>query len=184
MARNPDNCPICGEYMEILCTGHRHTVFVTGKKYQEICFVCFSTPKTWVVKWGKAEDGSEDIWEGPYFDKYHLHTATELVEDGATNSRSRAQKSITAIKKKAKSYTPPPKEKEPESIPVKVKSYAPPPKKPLIELTEKEWKKIEGIGATTAKRLVEYGPYDDFNKMLEVKGVSEAMIARIKNYLN
>jgi hypothetical protein len=102
---NSDYCPICGEFMDVLCSGHRSKPFVDGRKYDAICFVCFNVPKTWYVKLGKAEDGSEDVWEGPFFDWKHLNTAEELVSDGSTDDLKRARKSVKAVKAQIKKMT-------------------------------------------------------------------------------
>ena len=100
--RSPDNCPICGNFMEIGCIGHSSSSspFIDGKIYSCMCFVCFNVPKVWKVTYGEAEDGSEDVWEGPFWDHKHLHTAKELVEDGATDDIAAARKSVAAVKKK------------------------------------------------------------------------------------
>jgi len=102
MARNPDNCPICGMFMEIACSGHnsKTSPFIDGRTYAYICFVCFNAPKVWNIVYGEAEDGSEDVLEGPFWDHKHLHTSKELVEDGSTDDIVWAKKSIAAIKKK------------------------------------------------------------------------------------
>jgi hypothetical protein len=88
--------------MEVGCTGHQNSSspFVDGKTYACMCFVCFNVPKTWEVTYGEAEDGSQDVWEGPFFDYKHLHTAKELVDDGTTDDMALARKSVAAVKKK------------------------------------------------------------------------------------
>jgi hypothetical protein len=97
-----DKCPICKQEIEILCSGHGDAPFVDGRKYDRMCFICFHVPKIWEITLGEAEDGSEDIWDGPFFDTKHLFNATELVEEGVTDIRARAQKSVTAVRKKCK----------------------------------------------------------------------------------
>ncbi len=95
--RNPDNCPICGEYMSVLCSGHRDKPFIDGKKYNDICFACFHVPKVWTCKLGRPRDGSADVWEGPFWDAKHLCSAQELVADGVCDI-TQARKSARAVK--------------------------------------------------------------------------------------
>ena len=76
--KSDEYCPICGQYMDVRCVGHRDSPFVDGFTYDAICFVCFSIPKTYEHK--KGENG-EDVWEGPYFDYHHLYTPKELIEE-------------------------------------------------------------------------------------------------------
>lgn len=105
MPKGDDFCPICGEFMDVLCSGHRRTPFVDGRTYDHICFICFNVPKVWYITRGKAEDGSEDVWEGPFFDWKHLNTAEDLVEDGTTEDIKKARKSIKAVKAQIKKMT-------------------------------------------------------------------------------
>jgi hypothetical protein len=84
--------------MEIICSGHSSVPFIDGRKYPEICFVCFNIPKIWEIT--PSDNGSEDTWEGPFYDHKHLFTAEELIEDGVAEDIRRAKKSITAVKKR------------------------------------------------------------------------------------
>jgi len=88
--------------MEIICTGHQHKTcpYIDGRTYPGICFVCFNIPKVWDITYGEAEDGSEDVWKGPFWDHKHLHTAKELVEDGTTDDIVWAKKAVAAVKKR------------------------------------------------------------------------------------
>ena len=100
---NEELCPICGQYMDVRCIGHRNKPFVDGNTYESICFICFSIPRTFYVTRGKAEDGSEDIWEGPFFDSYHLWTPEQLVkEEFITESLKAAKISHKALMNKIK----------------------------------------------------------------------------------
>ena len=101
--RDENECPICGEYMDVLCSGHAQTPFVDGRKYDYICFVCFHVPKLWQCTYGRAKDGSQDVWNGPIWDPKSLYTAKELVAAGVCDDLSRASKSVKAIKAKLKS---------------------------------------------------------------------------------
>jgi hypothetical protein len=96
------NCPICGEFIEVACTGHsnKSLPFVDGRTYPVICFICFSVPKVWEIIYGEAKDGSQDIYDGPFYDHKHLYSAQELIENGITNDFKLAKKSVVAVKKK------------------------------------------------------------------------------------
>jgi hypothetical protein len=84
--------------MEIICSGHSTTPYVDGRKYPEMCFTCFHVPKIWEIT--PSENGSEDKWEGPFFDHKHLCTPQELVEDGVAEDVKLAKKSVAAVKKR------------------------------------------------------------------------------------
>jgi hypothetical protein len=86
--------------MEIICSGHSTIPYIDGRKYTEMCFVCLHIPKIWDITEGKAEDGSEDVWEGPFYDHKHLFTAQELIKEGVTDDLRQAKKSLTAVKKR------------------------------------------------------------------------------------
>lgn len=98
--RADDNiCPICGQFMNVRCVGHRESPFVDGKTYDSICFLCFSIPKTFVIT--KAEDGA-DVWNGPFFDKNHLFTPEEMVQEGIADDIKTAKISYKALVKSIK----------------------------------------------------------------------------------
>jgi hypothetical protein len=97
-----DNCPICGQYITTRCVGHREKPFVDGNKYSVMCFTCFSIPKTWTVIYGKPTDGSEDVWNGPFFDGDHLHTPQELLNEGIVDNIKIAKISYKALVQKIK----------------------------------------------------------------------------------
>ena len=102
--KNPDNCPLCDEYMSVLCSGHRDNSFIDGRKYANICFACFHVPKIYKVTLGRPRDGSADVWEGPFWDPKCLHTAKELVDDGVCDI-TQARKSIRAVRNAIKKTT-------------------------------------------------------------------------------
>jgi hypothetical protein len=97
-----DNCPICGQFITTRCVGHREKPFVDGNKYQAICFTCFSIPKTWIVKYGASSDGSDDVWEGPFFDGDHLNTPQELLTEGVVDDIRVAKISYKALVQRIK----------------------------------------------------------------------------------
>jgi len=92
-------CPICGQYMEIRCIGHREKPFVDGFTYDAICFVCFSIPKCYEYKIG---ENGEEIWEGPFFDPKHLYTPKELIEESICDDIKTAKQSHKSLLKKIK----------------------------------------------------------------------------------
>lgn len=96
--KDPDMCPICGTYMDVLCTGYARSPFLNGRKYESICFVCLHVPKIWACRSGRAKDGSDDEWTGPLWDVKSLYTAKELVDDGVCEL-ARARKSVAAVRK-------------------------------------------------------------------------------------
>lgn len=99
---NPYACPLCGQNMEIVCRGFENEPFIDGKKYKVLCFTCINVPKIWETTYGKAKDGSEDKWEGPFFTHKKLKTAEEMLEDGSVNDIRIAKKSILEIKRSIK----------------------------------------------------------------------------------
>lgn len=94
-----EHCPICGQYMEIRCIGHRDKPFVDGFTYDAICFICFSIPKTYIHKIG---ENGEDVWDGPYCDAYHLYTPKELIEEAVCDDIKMAKISYKSLVKRIK----------------------------------------------------------------------------------
>mgnify|MGYP006908372956 CR=1 FL=1 len=89
-------CPLCNNYMDIYCTGHKNVPFVDGKCYPKLCFVCYHVPKTEVQIYN--EDGSvKEDRELPYTHK-HLHTMAELVEFGMAQNAAEARDSVKAVR--------------------------------------------------------------------------------------
>lgn len=87
-----EKCPLCGQKMDIYCTGNKNTPFVDGKTYPKLCFTCFHVPRTVRQKDG----GIEEINLG-YSPKY-LYTAQELVDLGPADTLLMAQKSVAAVR--------------------------------------------------------------------------------------
>lgn len=85
--RNENECPICGEYIQIASSGYLNHPFVDGKKYDAICLCCASTLK-----------GSFTI-AGPK-NPPELHSLQEMIEDGF--DKKNAEKSLKLIKKALK----------------------------------------------------------------------------------
>jgi len=121
--KKSDLCPICGEYMDLYCTGHRRLPFVDNKCYDKMCFGCYHTPKTEKQIYNK--DGEiEEVKILPFCYK-HLHTATDLYEMGACDTKAQAKKCIAGVRAAIKQA------KLPRKPPVLKK-----PSDPGIELTE------------------------------------------------
>jgi hypothetical protein len=86
-----DNCPICGQFIEVIVRLHAHEPFVDGRCYDMICFTCFTIPKTW--EYGR--DG-EIIWHGTKSPD-RLATVEEMMSEGW--DKQEAEKSLKAIKR-------------------------------------------------------------------------------------
>ena len=84
--KNLDNCPICGEYIDVIVSGYRDEEFITGKKYEHICMTCACVPKnSFVVLLG------DDLKS-----KELLNNVEEMVADGF--NKRRVELSLKAIK--------------------------------------------------------------------------------------
>jgi hypothetical protein len=53
-----------------------------------------------------------------------------------------------------------------------------------INLTKKQWRQVKGIGNTVAERLVEGGPFVNFEESGKIKGVSKTLLERIKEFVS
>jgi len=95
MAKDPDACSICGEYMAVLCLGHRTAPFIDGRKYEMMCDCCLNVPKMY-----EYDEKKEELIVFEEMDHKRLHTAKEMVEDGFEERL--AKKSIKAVKAKIK----------------------------------------------------------------------------------
>jgi hypothetical protein len=93
-------CPLCGEYMDLICTGHRNMPFVDDVCYPKMCFTCYYVPKIEEQVYNK--DGSiKDEIQYPFSHK-HLHTPEELAMWGQADNLQQARKSVRAVKKAIK----------------------------------------------------------------------------------
>jgi hypothetical protein len=90
--KNPDNCPICGRFMDVICTGHNRKPFIDGRCYEAICQLCFETPCL-----GRYES---NVWKTYSLSDGELHTADELSAHGF--DKKEATISIKAVKKALK----------------------------------------------------------------------------------
>jgi hypothetical protein len=88
--KSPDECPICGQFMNVICSGYHHKPFADGRCYEFICQGCYEVPCTrrfvedcWMLV--KYEYGKE------------LHTLEEMMSFGW--EKQEAQICIKAVKK-------------------------------------------------------------------------------------
>jgi len=94
--KKSDLCPLCGQYMDVYCTGHKRVPFVDGQCYDKMCFVCYNVPKT--EKQVYDENGLiEEVIDLPFCHK-HLHTAKELYDFGTADTKSQAMKSVSGVR--------------------------------------------------------------------------------------
>ena len=94
--KKSDLCPLCGQFMDLYCTGNRHTPFVDGKTYNKICFTCYHVPKTVRQVYDDKDELIEEI-ELPYSHK-HLHTAKELFDIGPAETMVQARRSVASVR--------------------------------------------------------------------------------------
>lgn len=86
-----DDCPICGQFIEVIVRYHSEEPFVDGRYYDLICFTCASIPKTWEY----GPDG-EIVWYGTKSPD-RLATVEDMVSDGW--GKQEAERSIKAVRK-------------------------------------------------------------------------------------
>jgi len=114
--KKSDLCPICGQYMDVYCTGHRRMPFVDGQCYDKMCFICYHVPKT--ERQIYDEDGDiEEVIQLPFCHK-HLHTAQELYDAGTAEKKMEAIRAVRGVRaaiKKAKLPRKPKPLKKPQN---------------------------------------------------------------------
>ena len=81
MSKN--NCPICDQYMDLICLSHKNKPFVDGKCYPQMCFGCYHTPKIEIVEYDE-KDNIAKVEE--VYGHAHLKTPEELYEDKSTGT--------------------------------------------------------------------------------------------------
>jgi hypothetical protein len=94
--KKSDLCPLCGQALDLYCTGNRNTPFVDGKTYSKLCFTCYNVPKT--IKQVYDEEGSvvDEVDLG--YSPKHLHTAKELVDLGPADNMIQARRSVAGVR--------------------------------------------------------------------------------------
>ncbi|MDB4490273.1 hypothetical protein N9045_02020 [bacterium] len=92
-----DDCPICGQYMDVVVhTPDQNNLFVDGKHYTQMCHACFSVPQTYK----STQHGY--IYYG-YKSPDHLATIDIMNQDGwDTQTAKISIKAVTKLLKKAK----------------------------------------------------------------------------------
>jgi hypothetical protein len=99
--KKTDLCPICGQFMDLYCTGNRNLPFVDGKTYNKLCFTCYNVPKTTKQIYDEEGNVKEEVIL-PYSPK-HLHTAKELFDYGQAETMVQARRSVAAVRSAIKS---------------------------------------------------------------------------------
>jgi len=94
--KKTDLCPICNQYMDMIVTSCRNSLFVDDKFYPKMCFGCFHTPAD--EKFTYYTDGRIKSVEGPFWDHKHLHTAQELVDNDSCDSLAQARKCVNGVR--------------------------------------------------------------------------------------
>lgn len=89
-------CPICGEFIEVRCTGVKRKPFVDGKNYEVICFCCFSVPK--LVDFDPSQGWIHYEYLNPA-----LHEIGDLIKYGwDKETATRSYKAVKRLLKKKK----------------------------------------------------------------------------------
>ena len=94
--KKSDVCPLCGQIMDIYCTGNRSTPFVNGKTYSKLCFACFYVPKTEREVYNEEGSVVEVIELG--YGPAHLHTAKELFDLGPADTMAQARRCVAGVR--------------------------------------------------------------------------------------
>ena len=94
---NEEFCPLCGEYMDVVCSVHREKQFIDGKKYNYICHTCFNVPKMY-----DYNEKTDKLIIYELMDPNRLSTVADMVSEGA--NAKLAEKSIKAVKQSIKKY--------------------------------------------------------------------------------
>lgn len=93
--KSPDNCPLCGQYMDVICSGYRFKPFIDGQCYEYICHCCHTIPC--------AARFDKDTWHTYDFSDKELHTVEELVSQGFEEKEAKISlKALKAAMKKHK----------------------------------------------------------------------------------
>jgi len=88
MTKKIEDCPICGEYIDIAVKGFGSEPFVTGKTYEVICFTCACVSRnSFVMRLSEDEEHKKEP----------LNSLEEMLSEGFDKRRS--ETSIKNIKK-------------------------------------------------------------------------------------
>jgi len=91
-----ESCPLCGQPLDLYCTGNKRHLFVDGKNYDKLCFTCYNVPKTTRQTYDENGNVDEDI-KLPYSPKY-LHTAKDLFDAGMADTMVQARRSVASVR--------------------------------------------------------------------------------------
>ena len=86
-----EDCPICGNYIDVVVRYYALEPFIDGRNYDKICYTCANVPKTWEY------DQSGEIVVYDHISPNRLRTVEEMMEEGW--DKKEANDSIKAIKK-------------------------------------------------------------------------------------
>lgn len=102
--RDPDCCPVCNQFIDVVVCVFQNDPFYDGRKYSEICFTCLSVVKSISLLNPEEENDSKLRWKSyenePGVGPIHLHTVEEMEGQGwtAPEDKAQAKKSIAAVK--------------------------------------------------------------------------------------
>jgi hypothetical protein len=93
MKKTPiDECQICGQLLNVVCTGHQSLPYIDGRCYDHICQICYEFPCFWRE--------IKDDWKHYTNSQQELYTVDEMVKDGF--DKKEVAISLKAIKKAIK----------------------------------------------------------------------------------
>lgn len=96
--RTDDNlCPICGAWMDAICSGFRHSPWADGRTYEAICDCCRN-----VIKTGEYINGE---WVEYDFMEGKMHSLEKMLDDGWP--KNQAVQAIKGVKKALKNRKKP-----------------------------------------------------------------------------
>lgn len=95
--KDPNICPLCGEFIEVRCTGFAENPFIDSQTYSVICQYCFEVPKMYEF----SEEEKEFLYFKE-FDPRRLHTVEEMASQGF--DKKLAAHSIKSVKSSIKRH--------------------------------------------------------------------------------
>lgn len=97
-------CDVCGQKTDVYTGAHRKAPFVDGKNYAAVCFTCYFVPKTTEQEYGK--DGGLVEERGVPYSPLNLNAARDLLDQGAADTLSYAQKCVEAVSRACRGVRP------------------------------------------------------------------------------
>ena len=83
---------MCGQELFVYCSAYTHTPFVDGRRYKELCHLCYEVPK--MSDW---DEKLQRIIHYPTMDPKRLCTVAELMDGGW--DKKDCETSLKAVKK-------------------------------------------------------------------------------------